>query len=242
MTKSLIIVEGNIAAGKTTLCKNLAQKLKYKVFLEPHVDNPYLEKFYKNPKKYALTLQLYMLRIRFQTYIEALNMLNSNDPSFEGILLDRSIFSDWVFAKMNYDDGNISEEGYCYYMRVRQNMLADLPVPMATIYLKVDPAICLERILNIRGVACESAVTLPYLEGLEKIYLHMIHHMKKVGSNVLEFNWNDWNDSQDVADALILFGREQQGKKVLLNSLNQDQIDERMILPNDSSIVLYFDE
>jgi deoxyadenosine/deoxycytidine kinase len=81
---------------------------------------------------------MYMLKIRFQTYIEALTMLKSNDSQYDGVLLDRSIFSDWVFAKMNYDDGNISEEGYKFYMETREKMLEGLPVPLATIYLKVS--------------------------------------------------------------------------------------------------------
>ena len=51
--RKLIIVEGNIAAGKSTLCKDLATILNYGLFIEPTDSNPYLEKYYKEPKKYA---------------------------------------------------------------------------------------------------------------------------------------------------------------------------------------------
>lgn len=38
----LVIVEGNIGVGKTTLTQKLAADLDYKVFLEPSTDNPFL--------------------------------------------------------------------------------------------------------------------------------------------------------------------------------------------------------
>ena len=67
----LIIVEGNIGVGKSTLSCQLARKLNYRVFLEPTTKNPYLEKFYKDPKRYALKLQLWIFKQRFRTYIAA---------------------------------------------------------------------------------------------------------------------------------------------------------------------------
>lgn len=74
----LVIVEGNIGVGKSTLACQLARKLNYRVFLEPTTKNPYLAKFYQDPKKYALKLQLWIFKQRFRTYIEATkHVLNS---------------------------------------------------------------------------------------------------------------------------------------------------------------------
>ena len=67
----LVIVEGNIGVGKSTLACQLARQLDYRVFLEPTTKNPYLAKFYQDPKKYALKLQLWIFKQRFRTYIEA---------------------------------------------------------------------------------------------------------------------------------------------------------------------------
>jgi deoxyadenosine/deoxycytidine kinase len=58
MPGKLIIVEGNIGVGKSTLCKSLSERLNYVLFLEPTTENPFLEKYYKEPKKYALPLQV----------------------------------------------------------------------------------------------------------------------------------------------------------------------------------------
>lgn len=69
--EKLIILEGNIGVGKTTLACQLARKLDYKLFLEPTTKNPYLAKFYQDPKKYALKLQLWIFRQRFLMFASA---------------------------------------------------------------------------------------------------------------------------------------------------------------------------
>lgn len=70
-SSKLIILEGNIGVGKTTLACQLARKLDYKLFLEPTTKNPYLAKFYEDPKRYALKLQLWIFRQRFRMYVKA---------------------------------------------------------------------------------------------------------------------------------------------------------------------------
>ena len=69
----IIIVEGNIGVGKTTLTCQLGRKLNYRIFLEPMSGNPYLAKFYKEPKKYALKMQLWLFRQRCMMYLRAVN-------------------------------------------------------------------------------------------------------------------------------------------------------------------------
>ena len=123
---NIVLVEGNIGIGKTTLCRELSERLKYKAFFEPATENPYLEKFYANPKKYALQLQLWIFNQRCHTYVDALKHIVktgefTNDKCHgtdvydivigEGVILDRSIYSDCVFAKVGRSEGYISEEG-----------------------------------------------------------------------------------------------------------------------------------
>lgn len=71
----VVILEGNIGVGKTTLACRLGRELDYRVMLEPTAKNPYLSKFYKDPKNYALKLQLWIFRQRFMMYVEALKHL-----------------------------------------------------------------------------------------------------------------------------------------------------------------------
>ncbi len=127
---SLIIVEGNISAGKSSLCRSLAGLLGFELFLEPTVTNPFLAKFYKDPKKWALRMQIWLLKQRFRTYISAIRHIIATG---KGAILDRSIYSDWVFAERNRLDGNISEEGFAYYQALRDQMLLQLPTPHAMV-------------------------------------------------------------------------------------------------------------
>lgn len=69
---NIVLVEGNIGVGKSTLCREIADRLKYKMFCEPATENPYLAKFYSNPKKYALQLQLWIFNQRCHTYVDAM--------------------------------------------------------------------------------------------------------------------------------------------------------------------------
>lgn len=68
----LVIVEGNISAGKSTLCRDLATLLGYALFLEPTQSNPFLASFYKDPPRWALRMQIWLLKQRFRTYLEAI--------------------------------------------------------------------------------------------------------------------------------------------------------------------------
>jgi NADH dehydrogenase (ubiquinone) 1 alpha subcomplex subunit 10 len=153
MIGHVIIVEGNISAGKSTLCRTLASRLNMALFLEPVGSNPYLEKFYADPKTYALPLQVWILKQRFLSYVNALKLLTST--SLPGVILDRSVFSDDVFAVKNLEDGNISQAGYDYYKGLRSQMLASLPPPSAVCYLDASPEECRRRVHELRKRECE---------------------------------------------------------------------------------------
>jgi len=192
---ALIILEGNISAGKTSLSRDLGKLLGYHVFLEPTITNPYLEKFYADPPKYALTMQIWLLKQRFRTYISALKYAMEQG---KGVILDRSIFSDWVFAEKNRRDKNITEEGYAEYLHIRQQLLAHLPTAL-TIYLDVSPQECHRRVHNLRGRDCEAGIPLDYLIGLDECYHIFLDMMRDAGSKVVKIPWNSFGNSNHVA-------------------------------------------
>ncbi|KNC56324.1 deoxyguanosine kinase [Thecamonas trahens ATCC 50062] len=195
----LVILEGNISAGKSTLAQALGPLLGCKVFMEPTLTNPYLEHFYKDPLKWGLKMQLWLVRQRFYTYIAALNLMAA---SGQGVILDRSVFSDKVFADKCREDGFISEEGYAYYMALRARMLEALPVPHVTLYLDVDPKECHRRILHERCRECESGIPLDYLAGLHKWYGQFLTDMEAAGSVVVTQNWNTFGDAKSIASSI----------------------------------------
>ncbi|KAM9963182.1 hypothetical protein ACTFIW_006405 [Dictyostelium discoideum] len=186
----IIILEGNISAGKTYLSSKLGDLLGYKVFLEPTATNPYLSLFYKEPSKYALIMQKWLLNQRYNTFLNALQYSLENE---QGVILDRSVYSDWVFAENCRSEGLISAEGFIEYNSIRDRFLSNIPIPNITLFLDVDPKQCLQRIQN-RKRDCEQSIPLSYLSGLDNCYKKFLIEMKSKGSNVIVLDWNNFGD------------------------------------------------
>ena len=121
---SVIVIGGMIGAGKTSIAKLLGQELDSDVFFEKVDDNPLLELFYtadekeEQDKRYPFLLQLTFLSSRFRSIKEALVDKNN--------VLDRSIYEDWYFCKVNYDIGRISELEFKIYEELLENMMEEL--------------------------------------------------------------------------------------------------------------------
>lgn len=118
---NLIYLEGGIGVGKSTYCKEIAQRLNYRVIEEPVKTNPYLEPFYQDPQRYAYEMQIYLLhrRIGLQQ-LAAAEALYS--PDFSGSMLDRTVFGDRVFEELHHEDGNISDLQHHAYLTATRNM------------------------------------------------------------------------------------------------------------------------
>jgi deoxyadenosine/deoxycytidine kinase len=59
--QKFIVVEGPIGVGKTSLARRLAQSMSAQLVLEQADQNPFLERFYKNPRAAAFQTQLFFL-------------------------------------------------------------------------------------------------------------------------------------------------------------------------------------
>lgn len=180
--------------GKTTLTELIARRFEYKAMREPVNENPYLEKFYQNPKEYALEMQFWLMSRRFLMHEEAIRHVMSTG---QGVVMDRSIYGDYVFARHLYLDGKISSLGFMNYMAMRNVMERFLYVPRTTIYLRAAPSVCLSRI-KARDRGCETSITMDYLSGLDKIYLELINKLRALGSQIESWNWNEFPDEDDL--------------------------------------------
>lgn len=114
----VIVFAGMIGAGKTTWSELLAKHLGSKVFYESVDDNPILDKFYEDPQTWAFPLQIFFLNKRFEAIKKALNDGNN--------VLDRSIYEDALFTKINVNQGNIAKENYGIYLELLDNMMEEL--------------------------------------------------------------------------------------------------------------------
>ncbi len=188
----LIIIEGNIGVGKSTLSNKLAEEYNFKLFEEGADTNKefveYLNLYYKDPKRYALEMQFWLMSTRFRQHQEALNHIHKTGQT---CIMDRSIYGDTVFAKRNFLDGNISKLGYDSYLKHRDVMLQFLMVPQLTLYLDATPETCLERI-NMRNRTSENGIPLEYLKGIDSLYNELLVELEDKGSHVKRIDWSQF--------------------------------------------------
>lgn len=157
-----IVIDGVVGVGKTTLMDLVSSELGYQKFLEPVVDNPILDKFYKDRKRYAFTLQIFFLNKRFKMLKEAAKVK-------EKTVMDRSIYGDVIFAKLLNNNKEMSDDEFDIYMELLANMLDHVDAPKLMIYLKIDTDSAIKRIEN-RGRDYEQIVEREYWENLNKEY------------------------------------------------------------------------
>ena len=121
---SVIVIGGMIGAGKTSVAKLLGEELGSQVFFEEVDNNPLLELFYtadqeeEQKKRYPFLLQLTFLSSRFRSIKSALVDKNN--------VLDRSIYEDWYFTKVNHELGRISALEFKIYEELLNNMMEEL--------------------------------------------------------------------------------------------------------------------
>jgi len=198
----VIVIEGPIAAGKTTLVKHLSERLNLTPRYEPVESNPYLDLFYEDPKRWAFAMQIHLLHWRYASQKEAAYAAAAG----RGSIFDRSMPGDRVFCRMHMEAGNIAEIEWQTYQMAYQVMSCSLVPPSLLIYLDVDPEIALER-LRRRGRECEAGVTLEYLQALTAGYGRMLHEVQHEahpwarGMKVLRVDYN--NMKPDGIDALV---------------------------------------
>ncbi|MCW8126974.1 deoxynucleoside kinase [Microbulbifer halophilus] len=161
-----IAVEGNIGVGKTTLAKKLAATFNYDTLLEQPETNPFLERFYRDPKSAALPTQLHFLLERSQQ-IQALRQ----DDLFKPVrVADFLIEKDQLFAEVTLDADELS-----LYQQVYRHLTLQAPKPDLVVYLQAPLNVLQERI-RTRGIAAERAIGNEYLATLNEAYTNFFHY------------------------------------------------------------------
>lgn len=169
----LLWVEAIIGAGKTTFCREIGKRLSLRVIEEPADDNPYLKKFYDDPKTYAFPMQMYLLeRRKLMQQLAAIE--TTGVGGFKGAILDRSISGDRVFAKLHMQTGNIAEDLWEIYENSYMDECSRLLPPTKLIFLDVQPETAFER-MRVRDRAAEAKVPLDYLIALRAGYQELLH-------------------------------------------------------------------
>ena len=173
MKHHFIAIEGTIGAGKTTLSQLLAQHYNAKLVLEEFADNPFLTKFYENPKQYAFPLELFFLAERFK---QQQDLIKTAD------LFQSVTISDYLFTKcLLFAKVNLPEEEYRLYQKMYEVFSQQLTQPDVLIYLHA-PVNKLQSNIKKRNRKFEQSIPDEYLFKLQETYTSYIkqHNIKTI--------------------------------------------------------------
>lgn len=238
----IITIAGVIGAGKTSLGQQLEKHLGTKLYEEPVADNPILPLFYEGNKRveegtwktnpYTFELQIYFLNKRFNMIKQAMQQDNN--------ILDRSIYEDEIFMRMNVDQGHASQEEWKVYKSLLNNMMEEYPhfspakkAPDLMVLIRVNYDTMIERIKK-RGREFEQIDQDPSLVNYYHDLIRYYDQWQKEydASPLLTINGNRYDFMasdddrksvlQDVDDALLAVGSiDQNQHKKLIGKLEQ---------------------
>ena len=160
-----IAIEGPIGVGKTSLARRLAHSLDSELLLEEAEANPFLERFYHNPRSAALPTQLFFLFQRARQIEELRQADIFSDTRISDFLIEK----DRLFAEINLDRHELS-----LYDRVFESLDIESPAPALVVYLQAPVDTLLFRIAR-RGVDYERRIARHYLERLNEAYARFFH-------------------------------------------------------------------
>ena len=191
-----IVVEGPIGVGKTTLAKKLAASFGSETLLEGVDENPFMSKFYENPKAAALSTQLFFLLQRARQMQE----LRQGDMFNPVRIADFLMEKDRLFAELTLDDDELK-----LYEQVYAQLTIDVPEPDLVVYLQAPVEVLLQRIEN-RGIHNERLIEAAYLQRLSDSYVDFFHHYSDaplliVNAAEIDFAHNE-NDYQQLLQRL----------------------------------------
>lgn len=187
-----LVVEGPIGVGKTSLAKRFAQAFGSDLLLEGADENPFLDRFYRDPRRFALPTQLFFLFQRARQMQEIRQADLFAPVRVSDFLLDK----DRLFAEMTLADDELM-----LYDQVYKSLAVDAPVPDLVVYLQAPVEVLMQRVVK-RGLAYEQLITRDYLEKVADTYARFFHHW--LGAPLLIVNAAEINPLEDERDFQLL--------------------------------------
>ena len=200
-----IAIVGNIGAGKTTLAELLAKSYGWDPLFEAVDNNPYLEDFYNDMKRWSFNLQIYFLNSRYRQLMDI-------QATGRNVIQDRTIYEDaFIFAENLHDMGLMTTRDYENYRAIFDNMTAYIKPPDLLVYLKASVPTLVNNIQR-RGREYEIGIRIDYLSKLNEKYQKWIggYDLGKlliIDKDVIDFA----NNTEDMATVVNLIEREING-------------------------------
>lgn len=161
-----IAIEGPIGVGKTSLARRLSESFGSELMLEDASSNPFLDRFYEDPRRGALSAQLFFLLQRAQQ----MQALQQHDMFTPVRVADFLMDKDRLFAELTLDADEMQ-----LYRQVAQQLDIQAPVPDLVVYLQAPVDVLKQRILN-RGIKIEELIEKNYLTRLVDMYSRFFYH------------------------------------------------------------------
>ncbi len=178
-----IAVEGNIGAGKTSLCKLLAKRYNADLLLEEFEENSFLKGFYQDKARYAFSLELSFLADRFHQVSKSIN--------------ENIVIADYHIAKtIAFASHTLNPDEFELFRKLYDIMIEQLPKVDLLIYLQRDTDTLLKNI-KLRGREYEKSIDTTYLEAVENSYQELLPELNV--PRVLHLDCSDLDFVNDAA-------------------------------------------
>ncbi|WP_353779080.1 2-amino-4-hydroxy-6-hydroxymethyldihydropteridine diphosphokinase [Winogradskyella sp. 3972H.M.0a.05] len=190
-----IAIEGNIGAGKTSLATKISNDFNAKLILERFADNPFLPKFYKEPERYAFTLEMSFLADRYQQISDDLAQF---DLFKEFIVSDYDVFKSLIFSKIT-----LPEDEFRLYRKLFYQVYKDIAKPELYVYLYQNTERLQENIKK-RGRSYEKHIEDSYLDKINAGYLEFLKEQTELNVKIIDISDKDFVKRRE--DYLWLLG------------------------------------
>ena len=190
---AFLAIEGVIGVGKSTLARLLAERLDGRVVMEEVEENPFLEPFYRDRRRYAFSCQIFFLLSRFRQQ----RALHQPDLFENRIVCDYLFRKDRIFATLNLDEDELA-----LYDQILPLLERELPRPDRVVYLQASLETLLSRIER-RGRPFEKDMDPEYLRELSEAYSRFFFHYQEVPLLVVNTDAIDFVENPDDLNDLI---------------------------------------
>jgi len=191
-----LAIAGNIGSGKTTLTRLLAKQMKWEPYYESVDDNPYLDSFYDDMKRWSFNLQVYFLNSRFRQVVD----IRKSDKT---IIQDRTIYEDaYIFAPNLQQMNLMTTRDFDNYMSLFELMSSFIEAPDLLIYLRADVSTLVSQIAK-RGRDYEETIRIDYLKKLNERYEEWIEGYDKGKLLIIDVNNIDFTNNPEDLGTVI---------------------------------------
>lgn len=188
-----IVIEGVIGVGKTSLAKKIRDRLDAKLILEQFDNNPFLEKFYSDRKRYAFQTQMFFLINRFKQQQELVQ-----EELFTNYIVGDYLFDkDRIFAYLN-----LSKDELNLYESIYPLLSRSLRKPDLTVYLQASTERLMYNVKS-RNRKVERALSRNYLDELSEAYNHFFFRYDSTPLLIVNATELDFVNKEDDFDLLF---------------------------------------